>query len=257
MRQAVVAPTFNELDNIEWFMRRVRDELPAAHLFVLDDNSPDGTGAVADRVAAEVGNATVVHRAGKEGLGSAYRHGFEIARSGGFDVIVTMDVDRSHDPVVLPAMIAAVDAGADVVIGSRYVPGGGTANWSAHRRLLSAWGNRYTGWVLNMRVRDCTSAYRAYRAHALEVIDPSTTRADGYAFLTELTRRAARNGMSIVEVPITFVDRQYGTSKMSWRIIVESMLLVTGWGVRDVIRRLWARMRRSPRSTDAPPADAS
>jgi dolichol-phosphate mannosyltransferase len=246
MRLAVVAPTYNELDNIEWFMRRVREELPAAHLFVLDDNSPDGTGVEADRVAAELGNCTVVHRGGKEGLGSAYRHGFDLAQAGAFDVVVTMDVDRSHDPVVLPAMVAAVDAGADVVIGSRYVPGGGTANWSAHRRLLSAWGNRYTGWVLNMQVRDCTSAYRAYRAHALEVIDPSSTRADGYAFLTELTRRAARNGLVILEVPITFVDRQYGTSKMSWRIIVESMLLVTGWGGRDVIRRMRARMRRSP-----------
>lgn len=255
MRLAVVAPTYNERDNIEWFMRSVREQLPGAHLFVLDDNSPDGTGAEADRVAAEVGNATVVHRAGKDGLGSAYRHGFEIARGSGFDVVVTMDVDRSHDPVALPAIVAAVVEGADVVIGSRYVPGGGTANWSAHRRLLSAWGNRYTGWVLNMQVRDCTSAYRAYRAQALEAIDPSTTRADGYAFLTELTRRAARSGLSIVEVPITFVDRQYGTSKMSWRIIVESMVLVTGWGARDVIRRVLARVRHSPTAADAPSTD--
>jgi len=243
VRLAVVSPTYNERENIEWFLRAVRERLPSAQIFVVDDNSPDGTGEVADQLAAEVGNVTVVHREGKDGLGSAYRHGFKVALDAGFDVIISMDVDRSHDPVVLPAMTAAIDAGADIVVGSRYVPGGGTVNWPVHRRLLSAWGNRYTSGVLRLKVRDCTSAYRAYRASALAAIDPASTTADGYAFLTELARRGSRRGLSITEVPIVFTDRLYGTSKMSLRIIVESMLLVTAWGVRDLLRRLTPRRR--------------
>lgn len=238
MRIAVVSPTYNERENIEWFLRSVREQLPTARVFVIDDGSPDGTGEEADRLAAELGDVTVIHRGGKHGLGSAYRDGFDAARAEGFDVIVSMDVDRSHDPTVLPAMVAAIEGGADIAVGSRYVPGGGTANWPLHRRVLSAWGNRYTGWVLGLKVRDCTSAYRAYRADALTAIDPRTTRAEGYAFLTELMRRASNLGLAVTEVPIVFVDRQFGTSKMSMRIIVESMLLVTGWGLRDLVGRV-------------------
>lgn len=251
MRLAVVSPTYNEHENIEWFLRNVRQQLPDAEIFIIDDNSPDGTGQDAERVAAELGHITVVHRTAKDGLGSAYRHGFQVARDAGFDGIISMDVDRSHDPVVLPTLAAALAEGADVVLGSRYVPGGGTVNWPAHRRVLSAWGNRYTGFVLRLDVRDCTSAYRAYRRSALDTICPETTRADGYAFLTELARRAVRNGLSVREVPITFVDRVYGTSKMNLRIIVESMLLVTAWGVRDAGRRLAAKARRRPRAASA------
>ncbi|MDO8389227.1 MAG: polyprenol monophosphomannose synthase [Actinomycetota bacterium] len=244
MRTAVVSPTYDERDNIEWFLHAVRERLPDAHIFVIDDNSPDGTGVIADRLAAELGGVTVVHRNGKEGLGSAYRHGFEVALDHDFELVISMDVDRSHDPTVLPALVAAIEAGADVVVGSRYVPGGGTANWPLHRRVLSAWGNRYTGLALGLKVRDCTSAFRGYRAAALVKIDPSSTRADGYAFLTELIRRAARNGMQIDEVPIVFVDRQFGTSKMSGRIIVESMALVTMWGCRDALRTLQRSITR-------------
>ncbi|MDO8363028.1 MAG: polyprenol monophosphomannose synthase [Actinomycetota bacterium] len=238
MRIAVVSPTYNERDNIGWFLESVRAALPTAQIFIVDDNSPDGTGVEADRLAAELGNITVVHRAGKEGLGSAYRHGFNTAIDEGFDVVVSMDVDRSHDPVVLPSMMAAVDGGADIVVGSRYVPGGSTVNWPLHRRVLSSWGNRYTGFVLGLRVRDCTSAYRAYRADVLKAVNPGSTRAEGYAFLTELLRRAQAQGRTVVEVPITFVDREHGTSKMSGRIIAESMLLVTGWGARDFLRKV-------------------
>ncbi len=238
MRIAVVSPTYNEMENIEWFLRNVGAQLPEAEVFVIDDASPDGTGDQADSLATELGGITVVHRSGKHGLGSAYRDGFDLALGQGFDIIVSMDVDRSHDPTVLPAMVAAVEGGADLVVGSRYVPGGGTANWPVHRRVLSAWGNRYTGLVLGLKVRDCTSAYRAYRAEALRVIDPGSTRAEGYAFLTELMRRASNLDLKVQEVPIVFVDRQFGTSKMSLRIIIESMLLVTGWGVRDLARRL-------------------
>jgi dolichol-phosphate mannosyltransferase len=149
----------------------------------------------------------------------------------GVDVVVSMDVDFSHDPLVIPAMLAAIESGSDAVIGSRYVTGGGTKNWPLHRRLLSRWGNLYTASVLGVKVRDCTSGFRAYRATALASIAPETTKAEGYAFLSELVVRLSRRGLKISEVPILFVDRENGTSKMSGRIIVESMLLVTRWGV--------------------------
>ncbi|MEN9800958.1 MAG: polyprenol-phosphate mannosyltransferase, partial [Actinomycetota bacterium] len=158
------------------------------------------------------------------------------------DVVVTMDSDLSHDPLVIPSMIGAISAGADAVIGSRYVAGGGTENWPIHRRLLSRWGNRYTGWILNVPVRDCTSGFRAYRLGALRSIRPETTSAEGYAFLTELVVRLCRRGYRIEEIPILFVDRTAGTSKMSRQIIVESMTLVTRWGLS---RRL-GRERSQP-----------
>jgi len=142
-----------------------------------------------------------------------------------------MDVDFSHDPLAIPAMLAAIESGSDAVIGSRYVSGGGTKNWPLHRRLLSRWGNLYTGAVLGVKVRDCTSGFRAYRSSALAAIAPETTKAEGYAFLSELVVRLSRRGLKISEVPILFIDRENGTSKMSGRIIIESMLLVTRWGI--------------------------
>lgn len=240
VKVAIVSPTYNERENIVWFLEAVRAVMPDAEIFVVDDNSPDGTGDEADRLAAELSNITVVHREGKKGLGSAYRHGFTVAIEAGFDVIVSMDVDRSHDPHALPSITAAMERGADIVVGSRYVAGGSTANWPLHRRVLSSWGNRYTRTVLGLDVRDCTSAYRGYRAEVLRAIEPNTTRAEGYAFLTELLRRAKGQHRVVVEVPIEFVDRDYGSSKMSSRIIAESMLLVTAWGLRDQ----WRKLRR-------------
>ncbi len=237
MRVVVVVPTYNEQENIETFLGAVRHHVPDAHVLVVDDNSPDGTGAIAERVAADLGQVKVLHRPGKQGLGSAYRHGFSVARDEGYEVVVSMDVDLSHDPAVVADLLAAVDRGADAVIGSRYVPGGATEDWPLHRRLLSRWGNRYTGAVLGLGVRDCTSGFRAYRAEALRDIDPSTTGAEGYAFLTELVRRLVRRGWRVAEVPIVFRDRRFGTSKMSSRIVVESMLLVTGWGISDLLGR--------------------
>lgn len=238
MPTAVVLPTYNESENIERMLRALRRVVPDAVVMVIDDNSPDGTGRIAESVAAEVGGVRVVHRAGKNGLGSAYRHGFGLAIDEGFDAVVSMDCDFSHDPDVIPIMLRSLDDGADAVIGSRYVRGGGTKDWPLHRRLLSKWGNLYTGFVLGVKVRDCTSGFRAYRGSALAAIDPRTTRAEGYAFLTELVVRLSRRGSRIVEVPILFVDRQYGTSKMSGRIIAESMILVTRWGIGDRWRRL-------------------
>jgi dolichol-phosphate mannosyltransferase len=228
---AVVLPTYNESENIARLLTQLRNVLPAARLFVVDDNSPDGTGDIAERCARELGGIEVLHRPGKQGLGSAYRQGFTHVIAQGVDVVVSMDVDFSHDPLAIPAMLAAIESGSDAVIGSRYVSGGGTKNWPLHRRLLSRWGNLYTGAVLGVKVRDCTSGFRAYRSSALAAIAPETTKAEGYAFLSELVVRLSRRGLKISEVPILFIDRENGTSKMSGRIIIESMLLVTRWGI--------------------------
>jgi dolichol-phosphate mannosyltransferase len=232
-RTIVVLPTYNERENVASLLRAVRAAVPDADVLVVDDNSPDGTAALVEETAAEQDQIKLLRRAGKQGLGSAYRQGFAIALDEGYDVVVSMDVDFSHDPAVLPELLRLIDAGADAVIGSRYVPGGATVDWPLHRRLLSRWGNRYTSFVLRLGVRDCTSGYRAYRADALRAIDPGSTTAEGYAFLTELVRRLARQGARVMETPIVFADRRYGVSKMSGRIVVESMVLVTRWAIRD------------------------
>jgi len=237
----IVLPTYNERDNIERFLRAVHAVSPTLEVLVVDDNSPDATADVARELGAELGNIEVLQRTGKHGLGSAYREGFEHVLYGGrgqtLDVVISMDADLSHDPVVIPTMLRLIDEGADAVIGSRYVRGGGTTDWPVRRQLLSRWGNRYTRWVLRLEPRDCTSGYRAYRASALAAIDPQSTGAEGYAFLTELLRRLTRRGYRIVETPIVFRDRTHGKSKMSGGIVVESMLLVTRWGVFDRLRR--------------------
>lgn len=251
----VVVPTYNERENVEPLLRAVRAALPAARVLIVDDDSPDGTADLAEKVGAELGRVEVLRRSSKDGLGSAYRAGFaavlgsepdaDADTDATPDVIVSMDVDLSHDPAVLPQLLRVLDAGADAVIGSRYVPGGATVDWPLHRRLLSRWGNRYTSLVLGLQLRDCTSGYRAYRAEALRSIEPSTTTAEGYAFLTELVRRLVERGHRVIETPIVFADRRYGQSKMSGRIIVESMLLVTRWAVRDLLVGR-TRTRRRP-----------
>jgi dolichol-phosphate mannosyltransferase len=233
VRTVVVLPTFNEAENIVGFLRAVREAVPGADVLVVDDNSPDGTGALAEETAAELGRIKVLHRAGKLGLGAAYRHGFTTAFDEDYEAIVSMDSDFSHDPATISTMLRLLSGGTDAVIGSRYVPGGATVDWPLHRRLLSKWGNRYTASVLRLPIRDCTSGFRAYRADALRSIDPASTTADGYAFLTELVRKLIANGSTIVETPIVFRDRRFGTSKMSGRIIAESMLLVTKWAIFD------------------------
>jgi glycosyltransferase involved in cell wall biosynthesis len=237
VRTIVVVPTYNERDNAGRLLAAVRAAVPAAEILVVDDSSPDDTASVVEASAADLGQIKLLRRPGKHGLGSAYRDGFAIALDEGYDAVVSMDADFSHDPTVLPDLLRLIEAGADAVIGSRYVPGGATVDWPFHRRLLSRWGNRYTSFVLGLQVRDCTSGYRAYRASALRAIDPSSTSAEGYAFLTELVRRLVRTGCKVMETPIVFTDRRYGESKMSARIIAESMLLVTRWGARDVFAR--------------------
>jgi dolichol-phosphate mannosyltransferase len=237
MRVLVVMPTYNERENVAAVLAAVRDSVPSADIVVVDDNSPDGTAGIVTEVAEQLGRIDLLLRPGKSGLGSAYRDGFEVALDRGYEVVVSMDVDFSHDPAVIPEMLRLVDAGADAVIGSRYVPGGTTVDWPRRRRLLSRWGNRYTSLVLGLQVRDCTSGFRAYRAHALKAIDPGSTTAEGYAFLTELVRRLVRADQRIMETPIVFADRRYGTSKMSSRIVAESMWLVTSWAIRDIVNR--------------------
>lgn len=244
MQTVIVVPTYQESENIVRFLNEVRAAVPDGYVLIVDDDSPDGTGDLADAAAAELGNIAVIHRIDKRGLGSAYRDGFAAVLGGtvldgACEVIVSMDCDFSHDPAAIAALVGRIERGADCVVGSRYVPGGSTVNWPIHRRLLSRWGNRYTSGVLGLHIHDCTSGFRAYRATALQSIDPTSTAAEGYAFLTELVRRLVAGGHAVVEEPITFVDRELGTSKMSGAIIAESMLLVTRWAVADT----WAKLR--------------
>jgi dolichol-phosphate mannosyltransferase len=246
VRAVIVLPTYNERDNVEPLLRAIRATCDI-DVLVVDDNSPDGTADLVRELGSELGSVEVLQRETKAGLGSAYRAGFDkvlgTAGNGAYDVIVSMDADLSHDPAELPVMLALIDDGADAVIGSRYVRGGGTTDWPIRRQLLSKWGNAYTRRLLRLTPYDCTSGYRAYRASALAAIDPHGTSAEGYAFLTELVRRLTRHGYRIVETPIVFRDRTLGKSKMSGRIIAESMLLVTKWGLTDLLRP----RRRTPR----------
>lgn len=238
MRTAVLVPTYQERANIEDLLRAIRAKAPEVDVVVIDDASPDGTADVAEAVGAELGQVEVLRRAGKDGLGNAYRAGFAHALAQGYEVLVTFDADFSHEPDAIPVLLGKLeDDGCDLVIGSRYVPGGSTPNWPAHRRALSRYGNRYTGWVLGLDVRDITSGFRAYRADTLLAIEYATTRASGYAFMTELAVRIHALGATIGEVAIEFRDRERGTSKMSGRIIAESMVRVTWWGVRGRLRR--------------------
>ena len=241
MRSLVVIPTYQEAENVQRFLGAVRLAVPDAEVLLVDDNSPDGTGELAERMAAELGQIHVLHRSRKEGLGAAYRDAFAWALAGKYEVIVQMDCDFSHDPAVIGSLIQAVSEGADCAIGSRYVPGGSTPNWPVHRQALSRYGNRYTSAVLGLGIHDATSGFRAYRSATLEQIRVDTTRSNGYAFMGELAHRMVDQRRHIVEVPITFVDRAYGTSKMSARIIVESMAIVTMNGLRSRTKRLLRR----------------
>lgn len=235
-------PTYNEAENILEALTRARAAVPDADLLVVDDGSPDGTADLAEEADADLGRIRVMRRPGKSGLGSAYRAGFRQGLDQGYEVMVEMDSDLSHDPAALPELLAAVENGADLAIGSRYVPGGSIPDWTWHRRLLSRGGNRYAGLILGLEVRDATAGYRAYRAEALARIDLDLIKADGYGFQIEMAYVVARNGGRIVEVPITFSDRVAGTSKMSGGIVVEALLLVTWWAVRDrLLRRRRAR----------------
>jgi len=226
-RVCVVLPTYNERENVPQIVPAILAASPVVDLLVVDDNSPDGTGALADEIAARDSRVRVLHRSRKEGLGRAYLAGFAEALRGGYGRIVEMDADFSHDPGRLPALLG-VDA--DLVLGSRYVPGGGTVNWGPGRRLLSRGGSFYARTILGVPIRDLTGGFKCFRRKVLESLDLASVRSTGYAFQIELTYRAIRRGFKVVEVPITFVDRRVGKSKMSRRIVAEALWMV--WKIR-------------------------
>lgn len=229
----MVLPTYQEADNIVEVLRRLRAAVPEADVLVVDDSSPDGTSDLAKQAAHELGGIDVLLRPGKAGLGSAYRAGFREGAERGSEVLVEMDSDLSHDPAALRSLLNAVEAGADLAIGSRYVAGGSTPSWPFHRRMLSRWGNRYSALALRLNVNDATSGFRAYRSSMLGRIDVDSVRADGYAFQIEMVYRVSKASGNITELPITFVDRGRGVSKMSMRIVAEALVLTTWWGFRD------------------------
>jgi dolichol-phosphate mannosyltransferase len=233
----IVIPTYNERDNLEWVVGRVRSAVPEVDVLVVDDGSPDGTGAVADRMAAADSQVTVLHRSEKTGLGAAYLAGFGVALERGYDVIGEMDADGSHQPEQLPRLLAALP-GADLVIGSRWVAGGSVVNWPLSRKVLSVGGNLYARVLLGIPLRDVTAGYRLFRRTTLETIGLGSVESAGYIFQTDLAFRTLRAGLTVVEVPIEFVERVRGESKMSSDVAVESLRRITTWGLRERLRQV-------------------
>lgn len=229
-RVLVIIPTFNERDNLPILIDAVFAVMDRAHILVVDDASPDGTGAVADEIAARDPRVQVIHRHGKLGLGTAYIEGFKFALHNDFEIIVEMDADMSHDPRYLPALIGAIEEGADVAVGSRNIPQGGVEGWGLGRQLLSKGGSLYSRAILGVDVRDLTTGYKAFTRRALEVIGVDDIRSNGYSFQIETTYRALCWGLHVVEVPIVFVDRRVGRSKMSRRVFLEAVGMV--WKLR-------------------------
>ncbi|MFN8170519.1 MAG: polyprenol monophosphomannose synthase [Candidatus Nanopelagicales bacterium] len=239
-RIVVIIPTFNEIENLPVIVGRVRASVPEADVLVADDNSPDGTGRKADELAAADDHVHVMHRLGKEGLGAAYLAGFAWALQAGYDVVVEMDADGSHQPEQLPRLLDAL-RDADLVLGSRWVPGGATVNWPKSRQLISQGGSLYSRMLLGVPIRDITGGYRAFRAETLRKLDLHEVASQGYCFQVDLAWRAMQRGLRVREVPITFVERTQGASKMSRKIVFEALWRVTAWGVDDKVTRMRAR----------------
>ncbi|MFE1361674.1 polyprenol monophosphomannose synthase [Streptomyces harbinensis] len=237
-RVLVIIPTYNEAENLPPLLERLRRAVPGCDILVADDNSPDGTGKIADEAAAADERIKVLHRRGKEGLGAAYLAGFEWGLARGYGVLVEMDGDGSHQPEELPRLLRAVRAGADVVIGSRWVPGGRIVHWPKYRELLSRGGSTYSRLLLGLPIRDVTGGFRAFRAPVLDAGLLADVASQGYCFQVDLAHRAVRAGHRVAEVPITFVERSYGDSKMSRDIVVEALWRVTAWGVASRFRKL-------------------
>ncbi|MGW2514477.1 polyprenol monophosphomannose synthase [Streptomyces scopuliridis] len=236
----VIIPTFNEAENIRTIVTRVRAAVPEADILIADDNSPDGTGKIADELAAEDSHVKVLHRRGKEGLGAAYLAGFRWGIEHDYGVLVEMDADGSHQPEELPRLLTALK-GADLVLGSRWVPGGRVVNWPRTRELISRGGSTYSRVLLGVPIRDVTGGYRAFRRETLERLGLDAVSSQGYCFQVDLARRAIEAGCHVVEVPITFVERELGDSKMSKDILVEALWRVTAWGVEARTNRLLGR----------------
>ena len=242
----VVVPTYNEHDNLVDLVERIRATVPEADILVVDDASPDGTGKLADSVARSDRHVHVLHRLGKQGLGVAYVAGYGWGMERAYQRFVQMDADGSHRPEQIPALLERL-ADADLVIGSRWVPGGGIVNWPRHRELLSRGGNAYTRWMLGIPIRDATGGFRAFRRQTLDGLTLGSVASQGYCFQVDLARRAVRAGFQVAEVPISFVERRYGDSKMSGGIVVEALWRVTAWGVTHRLRGirdvLWRKRR--------------
>jgi len=231
-RVLVIIPTYDEAQNLERILRRLSASVPTAHALVVDDGSPDGTGDLAEEIAARDPRVHVLRRTSKAGLGPAYVAGFRWAREHGYDVVVEMDADGSHAPEQLPQLLAALDS-ADLVLGSRYVPGGAVADWPTHRLLLSRFGNRYTRWALRLPLSDATGGYRAARGELIDALHFDDVSSQGYCFQVDWAWRAVRAGARVSEVPITFSERTLGRSKMSRSIVREALVRVTVWGLQD------------------------
>ncbi|WP_200938727.1 polyprenol monophosphomannose synthase [Modestobacter sp. Leaf380] len=244
-RLLVLLPTYDERESLPRVVRRIRDAVPGADVLVVDDASPDGTGAVADGLARFDPHVHVLHRGGKAGLGAAYLAGFAWGLQRGYDVLVEMDADGSHQPEELPRLLDGL-TGADVVLGSRWVPGGRVVDWPLHRRLLSRGGSAYARWALGLQLRDVTGGYRAFRREVLEELDLTRVASQGYCFQIDLAWRALRAGCRVAEVPITFVERTSGASKMSGSIVGESLVRVTGWAVAERTAQLARVLRGEP-----------
>ena len=231
MRVITIIPTYNELESLPLTVGRLRKAVPESDVLIADDNSPDGTGDLADSMAAEDSQIHVMHRKGKEGLGAAYIAGFRWALERDYDVIVEMDADGSHMPEQLPRLLQASAEGADLVIGSRWVKGGEVVNWPLSRKIISRGGSFYSRTLLGLPLKDITAGYRAFKRETLEAIDFDAIESRGYGFQVDMTFRVAMLGKRIVEVPVTFVERELGDSKMSGNIVLEAMLNVTRWGL--------------------------
>jgi dolichol-phosphate mannosyltransferase len=239
----VIIPTYNEIESLPVIVAAVRQSAPTVHILVADDNSPDGTGKLADDLAMADSNVQVLHRSAKNGLGAAYLAGFAWAKANGYDVAVEMDADGSHRAVDLPRLLNAL-VDADAVLGSRWVKGGEVVNWPLTRKILSRGGNLYTRLMLRIPLRDATGGFRAYRMAALEVMDVQSVQSQGYCFQVDLAWRAVQNRLRVVEVPITFVERELGTSKMDSKIVKEALWLVTLWGIekrKTAVKRLFKK----------------
>jgi dolichol-phosphate mannosyltransferase len=238
----VIIPTYNESENLERIVTRLHEHNPEVHVLVADDNSPDGTGEIADKLAAKDQRVHVLHRKGKEGLGAAYLAGFAWGLEAGYAVIVEMDADGSHRPEDLPKLLAALrEQNADLVLGSRWVKGGSVVNWPTSREILSRGGNLYVRLATGMKLRDATGGFRAFRRATLEGIGLADVESAGYCFQVDMARRAVQSGFKVVEVPITFVEREFGVSKMSGNIVAEALWRSTVWGFQDRTAKLTGR----------------
>jgi dolichol-phosphate mannosyltransferase len=235
MRTLVVVPTHNEAENIEGLLGKLREHVGDVDILVIDDASSDATRSIVRAAMEDDDHLRIVEREHKLGLGDAYLHAFGIALDEGFDAVVEIDADHSHDPAVLPTMLDVAGRGIALVIGSRYVPGGTVTGWPRRRTWLSRWGNRYVAIMLGLAINDATAGYRVYRTDALRTIGLDGVQASGYVFQVELTYRVVRSGLGVVEIPISFTDRVVGESKMNRGIIFESFRLVTLWGLQDML----------------------